>query len=398
MKLKQSELIEIKEILLQQESLADKETLLKAIDIKEDDITLESIKALINLLQLNADSNDYLNRKAATTPIEFLHEIPSIYRAITLLLNFYHKIAENMILQKFKKDGISFKNQKNEIAEYLSKYRIALITNDGDKKDYEFWYGLRHYQIRYPENYAKNRAIYDRLDIDLILRKLHYSVLPLERAILLHSIKTQIQPSYITAETDNTIQYDSRTGNCALLLDRNFSGDISSRNWKCTDKDLGKNRGSYPLRLISTDISNCHTVLIKDDQDRFWMLHVSPASINGTYNNAFFETIGKQAYIDLHPNYENPQLGLQPGNIDVVVIDRGGYFNEKIFLNTLPKNVTVNSITVHSPDVSPEHQYCVCFLPENEKLVVMSIDGINKLIEYNTIFPKERPVSTCSIL
>ncbi len=122
------------------------------------------------------------------------------------------------------------------------------------------------------------------------------------------------------------------------------------------------------------------------------MLHVSPASVRGGSRHLLFYAPAKQAYIDLQPCYANPQVGLASGEIDVVVLDRDRFFDEKLFRSRLPTNVTVKSLTAYEVSFDEENcEYCVCYLPASNKLIATSRTINPKSIESENVFAPRQP-------
>ena len=75
-------------------------------------------------------------------------------------------------------------------------------------------------------------------------------------------------------------------------------------SWNSSKKEV---EGFEP-KLISLRITNCHSVFIHDiETNRFWLLHVSPGSMKGRNPIASYPV--KNAYIDLHQNYSDKNLG-----------------------------------------------------------------------------------------
>ena len=260
-------------------------------------------------------------------------------------------------------------------------FRISLITGlERNLEQFNWWKDNQHY-FKYPLNLFKaQKTICDRLDVDAMISHKHFSTRPLVQAISRQDTGYQVQPGFISLGTDQAAQYNPKTELVTKLLHPYYkSGEI--RVGKPVETGHSE---QYPIRLLSTEISNCHTVIIHDSRNQYIMLHVSPASVTGGSENMFFSIIPKSAYLDLQPKYTNPDLGLQKDStIDIIVVDNVGYFNLTRLKNMLPEGVTINSVQKMKPDIRKGELYAVCFVPDENKLYIKAFDYF---VEYAGIF------------
>jgi|GEM_PF-4824194 len=398
-------------LFLQQEPVHDKEQLLTAFDDAASSISTETLERLIQLLQNNIDANDYTGRRDATSPIDSLFEIPAIYKSLGKLIDLavahYAGVVQEKGIESFLDEGvlhvINAKNTEDEKARLrlvytdviLDEYRFNRLIGDTEKpSNFKFWNGIKHYD-RYPqEKYLANRSVCDRLDIDLILNNQHYLNVPIKKII---TDRGRSLPGVVEIDygSRRAMQYDPETRQCVLMGDE-----------RSDFKDLvqASDRGSSPLNLCTSKISNCHVLLARDSKNRIFMLHIPPAAVNDV-GPSFWTLSDQPAYIELAQSRAHPALGLKDDSIDVVVVDRQGHFNEEKLRAVLSRvNVKINSLTVRKAEFVDEEPgveisaeelkkrteavvYGVCYFPESDKLLVVSYCLVAKMIEIEHPFP-----------
>ncbi|STX52349.1 Uncharacterised protein [Legionella busanensis] len=262
-------------------------------------------------------------------------------------------------------------------------FRFSLISGEEQNlEQFDWWLDKTHFHA-YPKTlFNQKKETCDRFDIDAILSGKHFSVRSLKQAIIRQNSQFQLQPGFISIRTDEAVQYDPQTNITTKLLDPHFK-KYEKRIGHVVEIDE-EEKNNYPIRLLSTGITNCHTVVIHDDRNQFLMLHVSPAAVKKMNDNPFFSSIPKKAYLDIQSQYNDPNLGVQKNStIDVVVVDNGGYFNKAKFVRMLPENVIINSLQIIKPELAQRQSYSVCFLPNENKLIT---SAYNHFIEYENIF------------
>lgn len=376
-----------------QKSLPEKDSLIAELEnIQKSDNQLPVIQKFILKLYDIAEEQDYLKRKNASTPIQKIAEYPPIYQAIKSLTD----TAVQLKLKEF--DKIQTEAQFNQFVDFLPKnlninsreslikaiayhLRISLITGEKNNLNQFIWWKDETHYFFYPsELFKEQKTLCDRLDIDAILSCKHFSTRPLEQAISRQDTQYQLQPGFISLSTDSAAQYDPKTGTVTNLLNSYYKFG-KDRIGILVEKDKNE---AYPIRLLSTGVTNCHTVIIHDSHNQYLMLHVSPASVTGGSDNFFFESVPKKAYLDLQPKYTNPDLGLQKNStIDVVIVDNGGYFRRGKLEQMLPKGVSINSLQEIKPDLKAGQPYAVCFLPDENMLC---IKGYNYFVQHDGVF------------
>lgn len=357
---------------------------------------LTPILRLITAFQNNIDQNDYLTRSKSTKPLADYPiketAIPAIFNAVTLLVNIVieHKkrdlkklvgtsdiatLRADTLLARFDSTRIHKKSidtpiTTTTIRQLLNKLRIHLITNcENLPDDVMSWADSYHYSyVHYPKKqFELYKKQLDHIEIDRILQKKHYSNTPLEKVVADVHLGGS-QPSCVALRTDETAQYDTKTGRC---FDLNSPYKLSG---EYKEVSLSEN---YPARLISIGISNCHNVLIKDVQGHIWMLHVSPNSIQA--HNLFSGMPAKPAYDELNFDYMNEHIQLR-GNLEVVVIEKNRtFFREVVFRNTLPWYTTIASFKRIEVDqyVDLNYTYSVCYATDTNELVISGAKKTN---------------------
>lgn len=364
-------------------------------------ISLTPILNLITTLQINIDQNDYLQRRNATTPLADQpikeSEIPAIFKAVTLLVNIVIDQKERE-LQKFvgtndiasaqsdtllAKFNITLPNTRktlepvtaNQIKALLNQLRVYLITNTNRlANNIITWVTINNYGFtEYPnKEFELNKQVLDHIEIDRILQKKHYSNIPIEEAVNNVHLGGS-QPSYVKLQTDVTVQYNEKTGLCFQLNDNyRVDGSYYEVNYK----------PYYPVNFISVGISNCHTILIRDEYGHVWALHVSPASMQK--HAAFTGIIGtKPAYSELSCQYDNPSIQLK-GNIEIIVIEKYlTCFRESLLRECLPWNIHIASFKRIEVDayVNLEYPYSVCYATGTNELVISGAKETNGMTE-----------------
>lgn len=360
-------------------------------------INLDPILNLITALQINIEQHDYLARSHSTTPlaVQPIKEtaIPAIYNAVTLLVSMVidqkerelKKLVGTSDVATLQADALlsrfdSIQNATRELDTPITTYtidnilnalRLHLITHsDNLPIKISAWAAGNYTYTAYPtKQFELYKILLDRVEIDRILLKKHYSNVTLQEAV--ESVNIDIdQPSFVTLRTDETAQYDIKTGSCFRLNSpHTFDGKIREE----------KLLGNYPVRLISVGISNCHTLLIKDEYGHIWMLHVSPNAIQQHTAFASFMR-SKPAYADLGLEYANENIQLK-GNIEVIVIEKNQTsFREALLLRNLPwrtKIVAFKRIEVDA-FVDLTYKYSVCYATDTNEIVISGVGVINE--------------------
>ncbi|KTD43415.1 hypothetical protein [Legionella quateirensis] len=373
-----------------QTSLPQKNILLAELEhIQQCTHELPLLQEFILKLYDVAEKENYLNRDNANSPIQKLAEYPPIYQAIKSLVDYAVQLKLNELehiesleqLHQFKAylpANLRFDSRTKFIDAVQYYFRLSLITGlERNLEQFNWWRDVDHY-FKYPQKlFREQKTLCDRLDVDAMISSKHFSTRPLEQAISRHATEFQLQPGYISLATDNAAQYNSKTETVTRLLDPYYK----SGEKRVTNSVETGHSEQYPIRLLSSGITNCHTVIIHDSRKQYIMLHVSPASV---HNNIFFSSTPKKAYLDLQPKYTNPDLGVQKNStVDIVVVDNVGCFNLTLLKKNLPEGVTINSIHKIKPDLRKGQPYSVCFLPDENKLYIKACDYF---VEHANVF------------
>ncbi|MBL7481217.1 hypothetical protein [Legionella bononiensis] len=376
-----------------QTSLPQKNILLAELEhIQQCTDELPLLREFILKLYDIAEKKKFLNRVNASSPIQKITEYPPIYQAIKSLVDYavqlkvkeYNQITTQEQLNQFLvffPANLRFNTRELFIDAMQYYFRISLITGlEGNLEQFNWWKDTDHY-FKYPMKLFKaQKTICDRLDVDAMISHKHFSTRPLEQAISRQDTEYQIQPGYISLGTDKAAQYNPKTELVTQLLHPYYK---TGRKRVGYPVKTGHSE-QYPIRLLSTRITNCHTVIIHDSRNQYIMLHVSPSSVTGGSDNMFISSIPKVAYLDLQPKYTNPDLGLQKDStIDIVVVDNASYFNLTRLKNILPEGVTINSVQKIKPDLRKGQPYAVCFVPDENKLYIKAFDYF---VEHASVF------------
>ncbi|AWN73109.1 hypothetical protein LEAN103870_04885 [Legionella anisa] len=387
-----------KKYIRSQISLPQKDNLIAELEyIEKSDDKLSLLPNFILKLYDIAEQQNYLNRENASVPIQRIAECPPIYQAIKILtdaavqlkIEWLQQIKTqeqlNQLIAIFPQN-IRIDSKESFIQAIQFYFRISLITGQKDNLEQFNWWKEEDHYFKYPTELFKEKGIIcDRLDVDAILSLQHFSTLPIETVIRRQDSQYQMQPGFVSLGTDEAAQYDPETRMIHKLLSPHYKE--GERVGKPVDL---KGTEDYPVRLLSTRVTNCHTVIIRDSRNQYLMLHVSPASITGASDNPFFFSTPKKAYLDLQPLYTNAELGLQKNStIDIVVVDNGDYFDLEQLKKRLPEGIQINSLATMSPKIDAGQYYSVCFVPGENTIYIQSK---NNFVEHTHIFmPQEHP-------
>lgn len=395
-------LTQARELLLQQDSVYQREELIAALDRVPSPLAASSIEELIAYFRENVLTQDYLGRSGATEPIDQPLDVPPIYKALKILIDIAVNLHEknvnlDTIIEVGMKDALLRMDEigrashyRNYLKKEIKRYRVSLLTGPTENpEDFARWKDLTMHFHPYPRAlYCDNRPVVDLLDIDLILRQLHFCTQSLKDAV--YDCNAIIKPGFVCINDnfERGVQYDPATKLCQLL---------DTQPFEVADRVRAGNRGRYPVALCATRISSCHVVIARDSQNRIFMLHVSPTSVTGGSSapGGFFG--GKEAYSELIKTSRFPELGLRDDTLDIVVVDREGYFNLAKLTRVLSRGkLGINRFTTHwvtfKPDeiaqTANDYPYNVCYFPESDKLVIVSALKGPDAIEINGVFAK----------
>ncbi|QRN04003.1 hypothetical protein GH742_09045 [Legionella sp. MW5194] len=270
---------------------------------------------------------------------------------------------------------------KDKAIKQLSFIADYLLMIGREKLSPSFLLQLQHVQqFNFPVTQvtAESADEGERQLSDFALFNTHFVELPLDQFIEAYNIRFDCIP----VRTNHSIQYH-QGDRFYYALQPPVSTAMSEKTWDYEKVSLE----TETPKLLSLNITNCHTVLIHEAKtSRFWMLHVSPGSLQGR------EPLGnvpvKKAYIDLQPHYNNNAIGVDSdAQLDIYVIDARGNFREKQLRKRLPtQQITLNQVPTEiempfivSSSDEEKYQYHVCFAPATNSLMIKQRDKITRI-------------------